>query len=389
MAQGFYQSGNNTLDIPSAVDLPISVLLQGVSPQELYQPMAAPYPLYPVEPCNTSVVSTLVGGKDSACKFRMIGHAAHVMGASIIQNCSWWDSLGIGFVSQPVNAETDAASVHAPTTVASTASEFFWPLREGKSYNTRRASGGSAQHTVQGYGSLRQENVDAAASSLVMDVVRLLDQRVTQELAVTDSTRTWRGALWDMSVVVLGIVAMASGRADGEVWIQKGLRWLWECASARLGVHRAPRRGVPHNLSLVLAKVCYCGVIVPLGLILAPAMILASNKDARQDNASGDTSSIAWLSTEVENGQHWPVGQYVLVGAVSMRTTAVYDEAALVLLWVNLGMAVTGALCIMARSYLAFLARQRPAADKAVQTVLPLVKRASGGCGFLRCSSMS
>lgn len=115
------------------------------------------------------------------------------------------------------------------------------------------------------------------------DAARLLDQQVAQELAITDSTKCWLGALWDTSVVILGIVAMACGRADTEGALVQLVAWMCTrlnclCNRSQVGSGVAPGKSAEGRCSLVVvaAKVLYCCVIVPLGLILAPAVVIAS-----------------------------------------------------------------------------------------------------------------
>lgn len=163
-----------------------------------------------------------------------------------------------------------------------------------------------------------------AAAQVVAEAVRLLDRKVAQDLATTDSTKTSLGALWDLPVVVLDIVAMASGRADGEAWVARMLHTLWKRVAQVACVSRAPKRAEPSQL-LLAGKVVYCCLIVPLGLIVAPATVLWSDLLAREDNPDGGSSELGWLSTEIEpelpNGRSFL--KHVVVGVVSVRTTTV------------------------------------------------------------------
>lgn len=190
----------------------------------------------------------------------------------------------------------------------------------------------------------------------------MLDQQVAQELAMTDSTRTWLGALWDMSVVILGIVAMACGRKETEAWISRQLGGLWDkwgprtargkligkASPAVLEPSQGPKLLAEKRCRIVvtMAKLVYCIVIVPLGLVMAPAIVLASDSAARQQNASGNSSKVGWLAVEMRRGGLTPSDKYVLVGAVAVRNTTISDDAALALLVFNVILAVVGMVCI-------------------------------------------
>jgi len=89
-----------------------------------------------------------------------------------------------------------------------------------------------------------------------------------------------------------------------------------------------------------------------MGLVLAPAVTVASDAAARDQNATGDTSKIGWLAAPVARSPEASEGNYIVVAAVSVRTIAEYDEAARVLLWINLAMAVAGTLSIWWVSYM-------------------------------------
>jgi hypothetical protein len=283
---------------------------------------------------NSANPSSVGGGTDVSA----------LLHASIVQNCSLWDSLGIGFVADPGKK---VAGGQGPPSVADSSFVTLWLLDSKK------------DQAFVGYDSISSLNLEYAVSRITADAASMLDQQVAQELATTDSTRTWLGALWDMSVVILGIVAMACGRKETEAWISG---WLWKKWGQRTARGKPINKASPAVLEpsqgskllaekrcrivVRVAKLVYCIIIVPLGLVMAPAIVLASDFAARQQNASGKSSKVGWLAVEMRRGGLTPSDKYVLVGAVTVRNTAISDDAALALLVVNVILAVVGMLCI-------------------------------------------
>lgn len=289
---------------------------------------------------NTMPLSLNVGNEESVL---LTLHS--FVNASIVQNCSFWHSLGIGFVAGP----NKRATKRPPASIAHYSFVTVWPLELVDTHDSSQALVGPG---LGGVGAIVDKSLQPAISSLTADAARLLDQQVAQELATTDGTKTWLGALWDMSVVILGIVAMACGRADTEAWMSRQLDRFWDNCGPRNA------RGRPDGRRFVvvcLAKVLYCCVVV-LALVMAPAVVIASEVAAREQNVSGSSSKVGWLAVDLLPSDI-PMGSnthYVLVGAVTIRNVALYDQAAQVLLLVNVVLSVLGTLCIWASSYFRF-----------------------------------
>jgi len=109
------------------------------------------------------------------------------------------------------------------------------------------------------------------------------------------------------------------------------------------------KAGIDYKFLACAAKAVFCLVIVPLALVMAPAVVLAADTRARRNNVAGDNSKLGLLAAEVERG-NVHTGSYVVVAAVSVQLTACYDENALGLLIGNLVLAVVGTLCIWVQS---------------------------------------
>lgn len=327
---------------------------------------------------GTSLISVLLPNVTDPSLYlrsgRDIGEESYFefQAANVVPNCSWWDSLGVGFVVRPAKNTT-------PANLADEFEVFRWPvvdpqhldlnLKELRSWHDAEREKldfilGDTRLVLQ----LCSIDLQDAAKRAVAEASRQLDRQVSRELATTDSTKASIGAIWDLSVVILGIMAMVSGRADGEDWIARRLHTVWKRVALTACPSRAPKNDGPSRYLLLVGKVLYCCGIVPLALIVAPATVLASDILARQDNPNGDTSELGWLSIEV--------GPQILVGVVSIRTTAVYNLGGLGLLWFNLALAVAGTLSIIGGSGL--LAPAAAWCCRQCQLIVSVSARANG-----------
>lgn len=168
-------------------DPPISVLLPGVSPALPRMKLSSARP------------------SDMATIYQLIN-------AGIMQNCSFWDTMGIGYVNKATSNTTVRAKL---TTVADVAVPIYIRLDA--------VDDGPKVDTIDNFGKVLGTKLQDAVAQVVSDAARGLNQATTQELATTDTTKMVLGALWDLSVVVLAIVAMACGRADTELFFGRGL----------------------------------------------------------------------------------------------------------------------------------------------------------------------
>lgn len=171
--------------------------------------------------------------------FALQSEADRIMSASVVQNCSPWDSLGVGFASVIQHANTE----DTPKSLADSVVVTGRPFEEH-----------SGHPITDGSGLVARASFQQGIKQLLTGAAMLLDQQVTRELSVTDGTKTTVGALWDMSVVVLGIVAMACGRRDTEGWIAN---WL-DKALGRLSPQSA------HSATLDVSKSKACHVVVAM-----------------------------------------------------------------------------------------------------------------------------
>ena len=187
---------------------------------------------------------------------------------------------------------------------------------------------------------------------IIVDATRLLKVQANQELAVTDSTRSVGGAVLDITITILAIVAMASGHGDIYNWcatlLSKTVNRVRSfgsicgigCANGHV-VDRGSMEG--GRMVRSIAKICTC-IIVCMGLVLAPTYILASEAAAAAGNADGSSSQVGLLAAETTGGE----GPYVVVATVTVRFKAVPDEAARWLEIVNMVLAgvAAGFICL-------------------------------------------
>jgi hypothetical protein len=253
----------------------LSVLMQNVSSRS--KPFLA----------NDVVVNTTIHSVHTQVFESSRATLQSIVNAGIVQNCSFWDSLGIGFVAGPNKRTTK----RQPASVANNSFVTVWPLElEGK-HNT------STLLVTPGFGGGRvfvDKQFQLNIRTITADAARLLDQQVAQDIATTDGTKTWLGALWDMSVVILGIVAMACGRADTEGWISRQLDRFWDCCGPQAALGRRDQRCF---VVVCVAKVLFCCVVV-LALVMAPAVVMAAEVAAHQQNTSGDSSKVGLLAID-------------------------------------------------------------------------------------------
>jgi hypothetical protein len=152
-------------------------------------------------------------------------------------NCSLWDALGIGF-AEPPRTQT------ATTERFVDAVQSYWVLvAPDKSNGTFWSS------IINGTGPIDPNAVERAIRAVVVDATRVLARVAGDELqlATSDVTKTVAGAVLDLSVTLVGVVAMASGRADVQNWFLHALRrrpaWLAQALAHVRGCVAWPRHG--------------------------------------------------------------------------------------------------------------------------------------------------
>ena len=183
-------------------------------------------------------------------------------------------------------------------------------------------------------GFLPANALEDALEAICDSASSLLSTQLAVGLVGADSTKSLSGALLDLSVTIVAIIAMANGRKDLEGWLYG---WSVKALCGRLPV--------PRCIS-AFAKVCTC-LIIGLSLIVAPAAALVGELAAKGNNPKGDadSTSVGWLSANTGFGN----GPYYVTAVVTITLTFQRDEVAFRLVIVNIVLASLGALSLCLR----------------------------------------
>jgi hypothetical protein len=238
-----------------------------------------------------------------------------LLNTGLTLNCTFWDEMGVGLTAPPDNHM--ASATRSVDTV-----QPFWVSMAAKNPVDSRFD------FIINAGVISPDAVKGAIRAVVVDATRVLARVAGDELATTDLTKTVAGAVLDLSVTLVGIVAMASGRADVHNWF----------------LYALSRRPVRPRARLARALTC---AVVLAGLVMAPAFIVAGEERARKNNPDGSTSKLGLLAAEaaavIESED-----PFIVVAALTARVTTEYSPGARVLMYLNLGLAATAALWICA-----------------------------------------
>ena len=177
--------------------------------------------------------------------------------------------------------------------------------------------------------------LEASLEEVCDGATSLLDDQLALALVNADSTRSISGALLEISVTIIAVIAIASGRKDLEEWLH-GL-----CAKMVPGGH------APGWLLLVAKTIT--SLIICLSLVVAPATSLAADIRAVDNNPKGevDDTSIGWLSSNTRTGD----GPYHVVGVVTTTVWFKRDPAAYGLMIFNITAAALSALLLCLRVF--------------------------------------
>ncbi|KAG5181058.1 hypothetical protein JKP88DRAFT_279216 [Tribonema minus] len=226
-------------------------------------------------------------------------------------DCATWERFGWG----PISSAGDQTPL--------TGQEVFGELLQASWGNMTKGANSSEEGvSIVGYERTTRMSMLAGVDTVVQIAETLLAERVSAELAVTDTTVALYGALVNVVFTVVALLATYASRKDL-------LRVL-----LRAALGQRPLRLVAHALT---ASICACVVMIP------PVLVLVSEQAARNGNSDGSVSQMTWVS-----GQASGFGTYRVVGLVSLRFAAVYDSAAYALLWVNIVLAAAGTAAMLA-----------------------------------------
>jgi hypothetical protein len=260
--------------------------------------------------CTGPDCSNLIPGLLSVCDDGGCDH--------IINNCSFWDGLGVGYAHGP----NHKPGLYQNTSLMDLLSEsaYWYPVN----------ATGSPMFPRHDLAYLLYKNsVPDAISQVLSSATDLLEQQVFLEMANTDSTRVLAGALLDSTVIVVAIFAMASGHRDLQKLVGKGLKKVGGacCGGNFCGLQ---------NRKLYVVASIITAIVVTGTLIVAPAVTLAAEMRAHEGNPDGTSVKVDWVLAETADG----AGPYMVAGAVVTSVSTEYDKAAYILTHINL--AVSG-----------------------------------------------
>eukprot|EP00884_Botryococcus_braunii_P004506 jgi/Botrbrau1/14056/Bobra.182_3s0003.1 len=223
-------------------------------------------------------------------------------------DCSMWDEWNFGYVNRSVDYLFGNASV-----LAENAHSRWFPV------NMDYYLG------FKGYERLTSRAVNDSVRNMALDAAGKLYEQTSLALSLTDPTITWKGGISLVAMTLVSIVAFNAGREDVEHLIHKGL--------------------FRESTSILGRAAAFClFVIVSLVAIALPA-ILAVVQEVQTRANSGSSSKVWWLQE-----QCFGYGRYTMLGALTMSFSPVFDEVGYGFLWLNLVLALAGAVYVFSRS---------------------------------------
>jgi hypothetical protein len=157
-----------------------------------------------------------------------------------------------------------------------------------------------------------EDRLRQSIEAVVLDAERILVQHAAAELATSDATKTWPGAVLDTVMTLVSSIAMASGCKDIAALF---LAVTCKCCCMQ-----------PDNSFCIYTSKLLTAALVAVGVVVPPIITLYLEVNAHDLNAKGDTSQIAWTC--------------------ALRLTAQYDLAAFALVQLNLALACAAALLV-------------------------------------------
>eukprot|EP00775_Hariotina_reticulata_P006024 gene6022-6262_t len=325
-------SFSEAADDGEGIAVNIVVWVEGVSPTKIPQPNFAG-----IDKSNWTEVRAALGEA-----YRQL------FSPDVLSNCSFWDERGIGYVHGRYKQPDGPVAEWLTSTLQ------YWinvSVHETSSPDDTSdfRSGGMTFFPGTQSVFLRTE-LDHAIQKLVADATQMLHQQVNEELATTDMIKAVAGALMDITITIVGIVAMASGHSDMYSWIRSKVQWLSKHMSGWRPGHASSEAsltsGIGSSLSATVTGKLLTIVIVIMGLIVSPAFILAGDIRAERNNADGSSSQVGLLSAALKNVENNSEPPPILIGAVTVRIKAEPSGAARGLLVFNLALASVAALLI-------------------------------------------
>ena len=265
-------------------------------------------------------ISNLLDGFVAVCDEVRCGY--------IVNNCSFWDALGIGYAHGP---DHTAGPFAAPSVVSLLQNTSWFEADLVAMYPDSLAF------------ALFQPEVYQTLSNIMGSAGELLRQQVGLEMATADASKVLTGAVLESTVLLVALFAMASSRKDLQGWLAKKLFFKFALLVRRL-------QGFPNDIGLprahevvveILAMLVVCTLIIA-GLVGTPALSLAQDIEVQHSNPDGSSTKVEWLQAKTIDGR----GPYTFVAVMVTTVTTVYDRGAFALLCINMAIAAAASLLL-------------------------------------------
>lgn len=250
--------------------------------------------------------------------------------AGTVFHCDFWEELGVGYADRSWDANHE--SVQQQHVVGSRP---FSDLLEVKWLDITK------QSNLLSSGGVPASQLQAAISGVLVDGISFLSQHASQELATMDATKTWRGALLDITTTLVAVVALAAGC---DAMPSLFIAWL-NFTTSQVHVWYPWSKGVnrctPDSWLVVALAKTVAVLVVIASLILQPCLNLAAAHSVHADSAKG-TSLVGWLAADTSSGE----GPFMVVGVAAVQLQPGRSELAFGLMILNLVFALIAACCI-------------------------------------------
>ena len=267
-------------------------------------------------------------------KTQNMTHAAEEASkGGILYNCSLLGSLSLGYVNRTWDKDGKivpgcVGDVECVNSTTAFVQSLLWMSMEKRPGDEDVWPARAGIFPMQ-EGVIDPESIELGVQRVVQQAAGVLRKHATQELATTDATRSWLGALLDLSVTIVAIVAMASGLRDVHGWLHRWLFWAFG-----RWVH-------PHFLWVWVCKPL-TAIIVLLGLFMVPLYILVSDKQSASGNVDGTSITVGWVAAKTDDKS-----SYMVVAAVAIRLVSRRDMHAYGLEMFNVILAGVASLAIL------------------------------------------
>ena len=241
-----------------------------------------------------------------------------------VNNCSFWDEKGIGFVHGAGNLK-GGYNPHSVSDLIGV--PFYFPIDK----NVFPMFPGSGTDALSKYHTV------LAVADVMASATTVLKRHIAAEMANTDSVRSVMGAIIDTTIIMVAILAMASGHRDLQELLVK---IFTKISIGRVGVPLTARRISKFTDAVVMLLTW---AVIGASVLLAPALTLAAEVSARENNPTPDnTTQVNWVSAQTVDGN----GPYTVTAAVVSSISAESSEAALAITFVNVVIATIATILL-------------------------------------------